>query len=120
MIGLVNAVFFIFLAALMFNIAHSQLNGPLAGLVNLIAVMILVGLGILASIGLSGFSYWLEDRIANNDHSLVTSLKSSLLLVLACMAPFVGWFLSTPFVIATGIGAAIQIVFRRKEKVALP
>jgi hypothetical protein len=120
LIGLVNAVFFIFLAALMFNVARNQLNGLLAGFVTLIALVILVALGILASIGLSGFSYWLEEKITNSEHSLVTSLKSSLLLVLACMAPFVGWFLLTPFVVATGLGAAIQIVFRRKEKIVIP
>jgi hypothetical protein len=120
LIGLVNAVFFIFLAALMFNVARGQLNGLLAGLVNLIAVVILVALGILASIGLSGFSFWLEERIANSEHSLTTALKSSLLLVLACMAPFVGWFLLTPFVVSTSIGSAIQTVFRRKEKIVVP
>ena len=118
LIGIVNAVFFIFLAAAMFNFSKSQLNGLLGGLVNIIAVAILVTLGILASIGLSGFSSWLEERIQAGEHTLAASLKSSLLLVLACMAPFVGWFLLTPFVIAIALGSAIQVVFRRTGKVS--
>ena len=118
LIGLVNAVFFILLAALMFNFARSQLSGLPAGLVAMIALAIFAALGILESIGLSGFSYWLEEQIANSERTLASSLRTTLLLVLACMAPFVGWFLLTPFVIATALGAAIQTVLRRKEKAA--
>jgi hypothetical protein len=115
-IGLVNAVFFILLAAVMFNFARS-LSGLFAGFVAVIALAIIVALGILASVGLSGFSYWLEERISTSERTLARSLKITLLLVLACMAPFVGWFLLTPFIVATGLGAAIQILFRKKEKV---
>jgi len=117
LIGLVNAVFFILLAALMFNYARS-LSGLPAGLVAMIALAIFAALGILESIGLSGFSYWLEGQITNSERTLTSSLRTTLLLVLACMAPFVGWFLLTPFVIATALGAAIQMVLRRKEKAA--
>jgi hypothetical protein len=117
LIGLVNAVFFILLAALMFNYARS-LSGLPAGLVAMIALAIFAALGTLESIGLSGFSYWLEGQIANSERTLASSLRTTLLLVLACMAPFVGWFLLTPFVIATALGAAIQTVLRRKEKAA--
>lgn len=112
LIGLVDAAFFFPLAALLFNYARS-LSGLPAGLVAMIALAILVALGILVSIGLSGFCYWLEERITNGEHTLTSSLKSVLLLVLACMAPFVGWFLLTPLVIATGLGAAIQMIFRK-------
>ena len=115
-IGLVNAVFFILVASLLFNLARG-LNGFLAGLVAMIAVAIFAALGILASIGLSGFGLWVEGRFFNEEQTLASSLKSSALLVLSCMAPFVGWFLLTPFVIATGLGAAIQFLFRKKEKV---
>lgn len=118
LIGLINAVFFTALAASMFNFARSQLSGLFAGFVSLIALAILATLGILGSIGLSGFSFWLEERLMGGEHTLSASLKSTLLLVLACMAPFVGWFLLTPFVIATGLGAAIQFVFRQKQRVA--
>jgi hypothetical protein len=111
----VNAVFFIALAAGMFNSARS-LNGILAGLVALIALAIFAALGILGSLGLSGFSAWLEEQIGYREHTLAASLKSTLILVLACMTPFVGWFLLTPFVFATGLGAMIQFIFRRKEK----
>ncbi len=117
LLGLVNAVFFILAASLMFNYARG-LSGLFAGVVAMLALAILAALGILGSIGLSGFNFWLEERITNGDHTLTTSLKSALLLVLACMAPFVGWFLLAPFVIATSLGAAIQFVFRRKEKAA--
>ena len=115
-IGLVNAVFFILLAAVMFNSARS-LNGFLAGIVAVIALAIFAALAILASIGLSGFSFWLEERISASERTLASSLRITLLLVLACMTPFVGWFLLTPFVVATSLGAVIQILFRKKEKV---
>ena len=115
-IGLVNAVFFILLAAVMFNFARS-LSGLFAGFVAVIALAIIAALGILTSIGLSGFCWWLEERIFTSERTLASSLRITLLLVLACMAPFVGWFLLTPFVVATGLGAAIQILFRKTEKV---
>jgi hypothetical protein len=114
-IGLVNAVFFILVAALLFNFAR-QLSGLLAGLVAMIAVAIFAVLGILASIGLSGFSFWLEERTFSEEHTLAASLRCTLLLVLGCMAPFVGWFLLTPFVIAASLGSAIQFLLRKKEK----
>jgi hypothetical protein len=116
LIGLVNAVFFILLAAVMFNFARS-LSGLFAGFVAVIALAIFAALGILAPIGLSGFSSWLEERISTSERTLASSLKITLLLVLACMTPFVGWFLLSPFVVATGLGATIQILFRKKEKV---
>jgi hypothetical protein len=77
-------------------------------------------LTILASVGLSGLNQWLEERIFRGETSLGNSLKSALLLVLACMTPFVGWFLLTPFIIATSLGSAIQIVTRKKDKTVQP
>jgi hypothetical protein len=37
-----------------------------------------------------------------------------LLLVLAGLAPFIGWFVFTPLALWTGLGATIQAFFRRK------
>jgi len=115
LIGVVNSVFFVVIAALLFNFAQNEMTGILAGIVVLIALTIVLVLGILVSLGLVGLSKWLEDQITMNSNVFMDNIRSALLLVLACMAPFVGWFLLTPFVLALSLGIAIQTFFQRKK-----
>jgi hypothetical protein len=41
------------------------------------------------------------------------------LLVLACLTPYVGWFIFTPALLCTAIGAGLLTFFQRKEKIPI-
>lgn len=109
LLGLVNLLFFLVVAILFFNLAQNDLSGVPALLAALIALGILLALAILTSIGLAGFA-----RVAAEQSEGKTMLRAAFLLTLACITPFVGWFIFTPFAVAAGLGAAIQSMIRRK------
>jgi hypothetical protein len=114
-IGLVNLVFFFTVAVLLINTARDTMTGIAAGVVALVGFAILLALTLLTSAGLGGLNKWLGERIGSSQKDLTNDLRSALLLVLACMAPFVGWLVFTPFVLAVSLGAAIQAIFNRKR-----
>ncbi len=114
LLGLVNLVFFFFLAALLFKLAQDRLSGLLAGLTALLALLIFISLAIFSALGLSGLNRWMANKLDPMKSGLSGDLRSALLLTLACLTPYLGWFLLTPFVFATGLGAAIMAVFRRR------
>jgi len=45
---------------------------------------------------------------------LSANLRGGLLLTLAGLTPFLGWYLFTPFALLTGLGAAIMTTFRQR------
>jgi hypothetical protein len=45
-------------------------------------------------------------------------LRGGGLLLLACLTPYLGWFVFTPLALWISLGAAIQAVFRRRERMA--
>lgn len=112
-LGLVNFPFFAIIAILLFRLAQNEMSGIPAGIVALIALTIVACLFTFTSIGLSGFNMWFRERLGL-EISLSNTLRSAFLLAIASLAPYVGWFLLTPFVLAISLGAAIQAMLRRK------
>jgi hypothetical protein len=49
-----------------------------------------------------------------------SDLRGGLLLVLACLTPYIGWFVFTPFVLSLGLGASILALFQRKALSPMP
>ena len=104
-IGLVNFLFFGILAVFL-----SQ-QGDSAGL---LALLILLALSGIAVSGMGGFLLLLTTRIypqAGDD--LKVRLKTAVLLILALCAPVLGWFILTPLLLITGLGAGIMALVRR-------
>jgi hypothetical protein len=107
-IGLVNAIFFLVIAVIF---AQGGEGG------RLLALIILLALLALAAIGLAGMTLLLRERIYPDTTKAVTglsaSVKTAVLLVLAGLLPFIGWFVLTPILLLVGLGASIIVLLRR-------
>ncbi|MEM7113039.1 MAG: hypothetical protein AAF614_11445 [Chloroflexota bacterium] len=111
-IGLVNTLFFGVLAAL-FGQA-----GEAAGV---LAMLIILSLLAFAFVGLGGVLVLLQERIYPPfaDHGLSVlqmRLRTAVLLIAALLAPIVGWFILAPLLLITCLGAAIQVIVRRRKQ----
>lgn len=105
-IGFVNFLFFGILVAFL-----SQ-QGEFAGLLALLILLALLGISVL---GMGGFLLLLTARISplSSDNELKARLKTAVLLILALCAPILGWFILTPLLLITGLGAGIMALVRR-------
>ncbi len=111
LIGLVN---FLFSAAVAGVLA--QLGGAWASVFAILAFLILVWLVVPALVGTAAIVCLLRERMGAGDPSHVRgTIWASLLLVLAMLVPFVGWFVFTPIVLLTGLGAALFTLIRRER-----
>ena len=115
LLGSVNFIFFAALASL-FGWLAEQTIPVLNGVFILLIAMIVLGLTVLTLIGLAAFAQMLGDRIGVGKTPLTANLRGGALLLLAGLAPYIGWFLFTPLVLWTGLGAAISAMVRRRVK----
>ena len=111
MIGLVNLLFFGVLAAV-----FSQ-GGEVGGLLGLIILLALLG---LAFIGLTGMLLLLRHRFypphEETNHSLLAvTIRTSAILMAGLLAPVVGWFILSPILLITGLGAGIMTLVRTQS-----
>jgi hypothetical protein len=122
LLGLVNLIFFgavIIVLVWLANLIRNNWSG-LAGILGLIALVILLALGVFALNGLAGLTTLLGTRIGPAKSPMWSDLRGGLLLVLACLTPYIGWFVFTPFVLSLGLGASILALFRRKALSPMP
>jgi hypothetical protein len=71
-------------------------------------------------LGLTALANDLGRRMGKNRTAFKSFLLGALLLILAGLAPFVGWFVFAPIAVCTGMGATVQVIFQRKPSPALP
>lgn len=115
LLGLVNFLFFGAIFMLCAWLAD-RLGNVLAGIFVFLAGLIGLGIIVLAMFGLAAFSNLLGNRIGGETVSpFKANLRGGLLLVLAGIAPYVGWLLFTPLVVWAGLGASIQAFLPRKN-----
>ena len=111
LLGLVNFLFFgaicVALLSLSENIGLWFLSIPAL----LIALILAVGL----ILGLSAITHLVGERLFPELEPLKQKTYGSGVLILACLAPFVGWFGFLPFVLLLGLGALIGGWFPRKR-----
>jgi hypothetical protein len=111
-IGVVNFVFFAVIALVLFSVAENA--GPfIRGILTIPAVVILAALTIVLSMGLTGMSNLIGERIFPDSSAWKQTLWGTVSLSLACALPWVGWFLLFPYVGFAGIGAVILGYFQR-------
>jgi hypothetical protein len=95
----------------------SYLNA-IHGLVRVLLTMLLILLGLslisISSIGLAALVNLLNRRIGNSKSSINPNLPGAALVVLAGLAPFLGWFIFTPVALCIGFGSTVQAFFQRK------
>lgn len=114
-IGLVNFVFASTLV-LLFIWLGEKIGGVIAAVLAIIGVLIAVVLAALTLVGLIAFAQLLGIRSGKESPPLITITRGAGLLLLAGIAPYIGWFLLTPLVIWAGIGATISTYIRKREK----
>jgi hypothetical protein len=115
LLGLVNFLFVAAIAALLARLGQSA-GGILAAILLLLALLLALTLAIFSALGLAGLTSLAGERIGEGTSPFRRHLRGSLLLILAGLTPYVGWFAFTPLALITGFGAALQAVFRKKEK----
>jgi hypothetical protein len=97
-----------------------QTSSVLAGVLILLAGAIALAIVILTLTGLVALAQLLGGRIASETTAFKTILRGGGLLLLAGLAPYLGWFLFTPLAAWTGFGAAIQALVIRRKSAAVP
>jgi len=116
LLGLVNFLFAAALTALLARLGQNA-RGVLAAILILLALLLALGIAIFSFLGLAGLTTLIGERINEGTSPFRRHLRGSLLFVLAGLTPYVGWFAFAPLALIAGFGAAVQAVFRKKEKV---
>lgn len=117
LLGLINFLFAVALSALLALPAQSGgiIGGIFIFLIGLVALAVIAFtlLGLVAATSLLG------NRIGAAKSPITTHIRGGILLVLACLTPYFGWFVFTPLVLWTAFGATLR-TFLPKRKVSLP
>lgn len=114
-IGLVNFLFILAVAMLLFSLSE-QANGLLKGILFVLALAISIILCVSLSIGLTGIATVIGERITPTQSPWRRTLWGALLLGLGCAVPVLGWFLLLPATAWAGMGAFIIVFFHKPEK----
>lgn len=113
LLGLVNGLFVLVIGALFMRLGEG-VGGIIGAILILLLLCLLLGLVVFLTIGLSAFTQLVGERMSPGKSAFANHLRGGILIVLAGLTPYLGWFVFTPFVLFTGLGAAIQSLLRRK------
>jgi len=117
LLGLINFLCIAVLDGLLIWLA--QLTGAIkiiSGILIVLGGLVTSILALLAFLGLASLADLLGHHISEPKNEFLAILQGGVVLILAGITPFVGWFAFTPLVVLTALGAAIQAVFRRQPK----
>jgi hypothetical protein len=129
LVGLINLIFWFVLLVIWFEWTQFK-GGPdmmpyLIG--TALAILLIIGLIIPGIPGVVALASLTGRRWNASASHLGQDLRGGLLLVLACLTPYVGWFILTPALLATAICAGLLTFFERgphlkvvKEKENVP
>ncbi|MBC8505435.1 MAG: hypothetical protein ISR58_01200 [Anaerolineales bacterium] len=116
LLGLVNFLFFGAICVALMSLSENFGLWFLSIPALLIILVLVVGL----LLGLSAITQLVGERVFPEFDPLKQKIWGASLLILACLAPFVGWFGFLPFVALLGLGALIGGWFPRRRKVHNP
>jgi hypothetical protein len=119
LLGLVNTLF-AGVIVLVFLWLTQQTGGLLAGIFLLIAGISVLALVALLLLGLCALSGLLGSRMSENGTPFARSMRGAFLLLLAGLAPYIGWFVFTPLILLLSVGAGVQVVLQRRPKTVEP
>jgi hypothetical protein len=118
LVGFINAIFWFVILTIWF--AWTQYNGGPDALPYLIGsalgVLLVIALIIPGIPGLVALARITGARWNASDSPLGQDIRGGLLLLLACLTPYIGWFIFAPALLCTAIGAGLLTFFQRKEK----
>lgn len=107
--------FVVFAAGLLVSLAF--LSQPVPG-AKLLGTVLLLALLCVALLGFTGIAGLVGQRIRPLDPDLSrykAMSRSTGLLVVAGLLPFIGWFVFAPLLLAYGTGLGLQALFARKQ-----
>jgi hypothetical protein len=117
-VGMINLVFWFVI--LVFWFEWTQFNGGpdvMAFLIGTaLGILLIIGLIIPGIPGLVAMARLTGKRWNASASLLGQDLRGGILLVLACLVPYVGWFIFTPALLSTAIGAGLLTFFQPKPK----
>ncbi len=119
LVGLVNVIFWLVILVIWWEWTQYK-GGPdimVFVIGTALAILLLIGLVIPGIPGLVALAGLTGERWNSSSSPLGQDLRGGLLLVLACLTPYVGWFIFTPALLCTAIGAGLLTFFQRKEKI---
>jgi len=114
LIGLVNFLFVGAIAALLVRLAQGA-HGALTAVLILPALLLVIGLAVFSLLGLAALTSLVGERISEGATAFRRHLCGSALVTLAGLTPYIGWFLFSPVIVLTGLGAGLQSLFHKKE-----
>jgi len=115
LVGLVNLLSGLGINALFLAWWQSTQPETVFWLIIWAVLMLLYIVLLLPSIpAMSALAQFLGMRMGESRSPLQRNLHGSLLLVLACLTPYLGWFIFTPAVLCTAVGAGLLALFQRK------
>jgi hypothetical protein len=116
LVGLINILFWFVI--LVFWFVWTQYKGGPDMMVFVIGtplwILLLIGVIVPGIPGLAALARLTGARFNGSASPLGQDLRGGLLLVLACLTPYVGWFIFTPALLSTAIGAGLLTFFQRK------
>ncbi len=114
-VGLVN---FLFFGAVGLGFAAIS-DGVGANVFLLPATVILAALSVAILVGLAGIVLLLGERMLPEGNPRRQIFWGSMVVILASLTPFVGWFMFFPYVSLVGLGGFIIGWFRRNRSASL-
>jgi hypothetical protein len=111
-IGMVNFIFFLTIAIMLFS-ASERLEGLPKVIILLPALILMIILSIGLSFGLEIMSHLLGERVAPTQPVWKQIMMGTLLLGFGGVVPIFGWFLLLPYAAWTGLGAFIITQFQK-------
>ena len=94
----------------------ARVGGIVAGIFVFLIGLVALTVAVLTLFGLVALTSLLGNRIGEMKSPVTTHIRGGILLLLACLTPYLGWFIFTPLVLWTALGATVQTLFRKKEK----
>ncbi len=113
LLGLVNSLFAGIVIVLLTLPTHA--GGVIAGIFSFLIGLLLIFVAVPTLFDLVAITSLLGSRIGEAKSPVTTHLHGGVLLLLACLTPYLGWFVFTPLVLWTAFGAAIQTILRKKS-----
>jgi len=118
LLGLVNFLFAGLLIALL--LLPARLGGVVAGICVFLAGAVTLLVLALSMLGLSAAASLLGARADETRSAVPSQVRGGLLLVLASLTPYVGWFIFAPLAIWAGLVGAIQTLAGRRPEAIKP
>jgi hypothetical protein len=112
-LGFLNFAGAVVIIGLLFTLSNAvwELQGPAQGIGMLISIVLFVPL----LLGLSGAIILTGNRLGQWRRPFWTNLRGGGLLLLACLTPFVGWFVFAPLLVWACIGSVVGTLKLKKN-----